>query len=381
MKKLTLVVLSTLAFSNLQAASQKDFEPSFYGFIKASSIFANQAVASYHNINLSAPTHATAITTTRDEKSRTSFQTQQSRLGFGLSKKNMFGKVEFDFIDFNKSSPTTQANPRLRIASITYQLDENNKFIFGQDWDLFSPVTASTFDYVGLYFMAGNTGFMRQQVQYLHQINKYELAAAIGMAGNNPNVSDSDLETTKTPTLSTRLTQQFETGRLGLSAIYGQIQYQSESNKRYDSYALNAFFESKINQTVIKTETYYGENVANLGLLGIGRGTPRKSLKEWGAHLSVSCIISEKQVLFGGIGTAAIINQQNLLAHSIKTSGQIDNQGILTNLVTRIGYEYKLESDLSWITEISRYQTKTKLSNKDQLNIVPTIESGIQLNF
>jgi hypothetical protein len=40
------------------AATQKGFETEVYGFLRASSIYSSDALASYNNINLSAPTHA-----------------------------------------------------------------------------------------------------------------------------------------------------------------------------------------------------------------------------------------------------------------------------------------------------------------------------------
>ena len=184
MKKYLLVVL-LLFISGASASTQKGFEAEAYGFIKASSIYSSEALASYNNINLSAPTHAVAQTKAAEKVSRLSFQTQQSRVGFNLKKGDrLSAKLEFDFIDFAKSSPTTQMNPRVRIAAVTY-VWENQKVIIGQDWDLFSPVTSFTFDYVGLYFMAGNTGFMRQQLQYLNTQGNWEFGTAIGMAGNN----------------------------------------------------------------------------------------------------------------------------------------------------------------------------------------------------
>jgi hypothetical protein len=96
-----------------------------------------------------------------------SFQTQQSRTGVNLKKdEHLSAKQEFDSIDFNKSSPTTQMNPRVRIA-------------------------------------------------------------AVGMAGNNPGTIDSDLERGKSPTYSARASYALPAGRVGASAIYSRLKYVS----------------------------------------------------------------------------------------------------------------------------------------------------------
>jgi hypothetical protein len=180
-----LFVLLTLSIHSVSSATQKGFETEVYGFLRASSMYSSDALASYNNINLSPPTHAAPRITSTDKKDRLSFQTQQSRVGFNLKKGDQLSaKLDFDSIDFAKSSPTTQMNPRVRIAAVTYAW-ENQKVVIGQDWDLFSPVTSFTFDYVGLYFMAGNTGFMRQQLRYLNSQGNWEFGTPIGMAGNN----------------------------------------------------------------------------------------------------------------------------------------------------------------------------------------------------
>ena len=54
------LILSLLTFSSVSAETLNGFAPTFYGFIKASSIYSTEALASYNNVNLSAPTHAVA---------------------------------------------------------------------------------------------------------------------------------------------------------------------------------------------------------------------------------------------------------------------------------------------------------------------------------
>lgn len=243
MKNYFRILLSVFfLMSSARAATMGGFEPEFYGFLKTSAMFSDHALGSFNNINLSAPTHAVAETRTQDKVSRVSFQTQQSRVGFTLSKaSDIKARFEFDFVDFAKSSPTTQMNPRVRIASITY-VKNDYKFIVGQDWDLFSPVTSYTFDYVGLYFQAGNTGFQRQQLQILKTKNEWEYGLALGMAGNNPGTIDNDLELSKSPSYAGRITRQLENGRAGFSAIYANLKYFT-NERRHDTYGLNLFFE------------------------------------------------------------------------------------------------------------------------------------------
>lgn len=382
------LLVGSLIAGGAQAATVNGFDIGAYGFIKASAMYADSALASYNNINLSAPTHAVAQTRSFDKTSRMSFQTQQSRVGVTFTKEKLSGKLEFDFIDFNKSSPTTQMNPRVRIAAVTYQLENNDKIIIGQDWDLFSPVTTYTFDYVGLYFMAGNVGFMRQQAQYIKTAGNYELGAAVGMAGNNPGVTDTDLELGKSPTYSVRVARKLTDGRLGLSAIYSTLHFNQTATAptvSKDSYGYNAFYEQKVGSWNIKSEAYYGQNLANLGSLSIGKGTATSTVREFGGTLTAQYVMDEFQTIFGGVGLAKIDNKGQLTPFTpnpASTTTAITQPGVNSNFLSRVGYEYKVTPDLSWLSEVSRYETDSKLSdNKYQLNIAYSVESGIQFRF
>lgn len=382
-------VLLPLLAGSAQATTTNGFDLTAYGFLKASSMYASEALASFNNINLSAPTHAVGKLPSRsqDKTSRLSFQTQQSRIGVNLRKgENLTAKFEFDFIDFAKSSPTTQMNPRVRIASLTYNIDARNRMIVGQDWDLFSPVTSFTFDIVGLYFMAGNTGFMRQQFQFLHDAGDWELGAALGMAGNNPGVTDSDLELGKSPTYSARLTRKLSEGRVGVSAIYSRLHFSGDLNSRTwttDAYAGNAFYEQKLAAGLeLKSELYYGQNLANIGSLAIGKGTVTGNVKEYGGTLTASKKVCESGSLFGGLGLARADRKNTVPSLAVSTGNVITAPGVTSNFLSRIGYNHLLAEDLSWISELSRYETQSRIAaGHYQNNVAYALETGFQLRF
>lgn len=301
-------------------------------------------------------------------------------MGLNLNKgTDIRGRLEFDFIDFAKSSPTTQMNPRARIASITY-IKNDYKFIIGQDWDLFSPVTTYTFDYVGLYFLAGNTGFQRQQLQVLKTHNDWEYGLALGMAGNNPGTIDNDLELSKSPSYALRISRQLDKGRIGFSAIYANLKYFS-NQQRHDTYGLNFFFEKVLTDTSLKSEIYYGQNMANIGTLAIGRGTDKDDVREFGGTFTVQQKITETDFIFGGLGFAKADNASEITPFSLNASNGIASPGIKSNFLSRLGWEKKLSPDLSWVTEISRYQTESKLPSRYQEKVAHSLESGMNLRF
>ncbi|MDH4469075.1 MAG: hypothetical protein QE271_13535 [Bacteriovoracaceae bacterium] len=384
--KQILVALFFFAVTNsyaLTTTTTNGFETEVYGFLKLSTIYSDKALASYNNINQSAPTHAVARTRQSEETSRLSFQAQQSRVGVKLKKgDHISGKMEFDFIDTNKSSPTVQMNPRVRIAQTTYH-DDKNQVIIGQDLDLFSPVTSYTFDYVGGYFMSGNVGFFRQQLQYLRTEDHWEFGGAVGMAGNNPAAIDGDLELKKSPTLAARASYLLNHGRVGLSAIYSEIYFSATNNESHKAYGLNTYYEQLFGKLGIKSEFYYGQNLANIAMLSIGKGTSAFDAKEFGGTLTVNVPVIDKHFIFGGIGGAFVENASETPSFNLdSTSKLITYPGIVKNISAKVGWDYHLTEDLSWMTEISRFDTKSKISTSEfQKNIAYMAETGVQLRF
>lgn len=378
MKKMASAFLLLSATSNIWALTQNGFDIIPYGFIRASSSYSDAGLGSFNNSNMVAPTHAVPQLDNTSKDSRMSFQAQQTRIGVNLKKdKNITAKLEFDFVDFNKSSPTTQMNPRVRIASVTYEFEEH-KFIIGQDWDFFSPVGAFTYNYVGNYFLAGNTGFMRQQVQYMNTQGAWEFGGAIGMAGSNPGVSEGDLELSKSPSYALRAMRKLSgNGRIGVSGIYARSHFEV-NNSSHDSYSGNFFYEQSLGRISLRSEFYFAQNLANLGALSIGRGTATSNVKEHGGFLSSSFKMTEKSDITAGIGFARIDNEKSVTPFA---AGASASAGILSNTVARLGYEYKVTTDLSLHCELSRYETKFKLAAKDDMNITHQVDAGILLRF
>lgn len=370
-----LIIVSSLFLThNLCAKTVNGFDTDIYGWIRASAIYSSGGVASFNNTNAVAPTHAAARTNVKDESSRLSFQTQQSRIGTTLKKQDILARLEFDFVDFNKATPTTQMVPRVRIASVTYGW-ENQKVIIGQDWDLFSPTAAFTYNYVGNYFLAGNAGFMRQQLQYLRTEGDYELGGAIGLANSNPTANEGDTELSRSPSYAARISKKLENGKIGLSGIYAHLSYKTTNLASTDAYGVNAFYEKTFGLLAVRSEAYFGQNLANLGALTLGKGTGEVDVKEYGAYASAQYKLSEKNFIFGGAGIAMVDNRSEI--PSVPAS-----PAIRKNFLTRFGWEYRIQEDFSWITEVSRYDTTSKLAdNRYQLNIVGSLESGIQLRF
>lgn len=379
MKYFFLFILATTHWAHAQ-----ELKIAPYGFIKASVMSADHALASFNNINESAPTLAIARTRAVDHNSRTSFQVAQSRFGATITKsEKVSGRFEFDFIDFSKSSPTTQMLPRVRRAVVTYK-GEGWHTDIGQDWDLFSPTGAYTYDIVGLYFNAGNTGFMRQQAQFHRDLPNWQLSAAMGMAGNNPGTADSNLETSNSPTYSVRAKRLLGDMVLGYSAIYARLNYADSNDRWSEAYGNNLFFEKENSAWGLKAELFQGQNLANIGALSLARGTSTSDVREWGGFLSAQKILADGDKIFGGVGVDRIDNKGSLESTSISAAGVVNSNrtGARSNFLARVGYDHVVEKDFSWVVELSRFETNSKLSaTQYHTYVTHALETGILWKF
>ncbi|MBY0516330.1 MAG: hypothetical protein K2P81_05445 [Bacteriovoracaceae bacterium] len=374
------ILITALTLAAPFAFAETTFTP--YGFIKVSGNYADKAVSSFNNVNMSAPTSAAPEDSSRlHSTSRSSFQAAQSRFGAVMKKSDkLSARLEFDLIDFTKSSPTTQMYPRVRRALVNYK-KEDWSFDIGQDWDLFSPTTPYTYDIIGNYFNAGNSGFMRQQMQVHKQIGSWEISGALGMATSNPGTADSDLEIGKAPSYSVRILNSVNNYKYGVSGIYSNLQYTS-NNSRHESFAGNAFFEHEVSTFGIKAELFAGQNLSNLGALTLAKGTATADLREWGGFLSAQAKLNEEWKMFGGVGIDQIDNKGSLSPYAVAGTGTLSSLGARKNGLTRLGVEHIIETDFSWITEISHFETSSMLAaNSYKTTVANVLETGIMWKF
>jgi hypothetical protein len=381
MKKAALAIIGLLQLANAMATPARQFDITLDGFIKAASIYADTPLASYRNLNLTAPTHALPADLIREEGSRLTFQTQQSRFGIAMAKGPTNGRLEFDFVDFSKASPTTQMVPRVRIASITHRVG-SYIIIAGQDWDFFSPIGGVAFNYIGNYYLAGNTGFMRPQLVIMRSQAGIEYGLAVGLAAANPGQVDTDVERGKSPSYAGRLGYVGEDYRVGVSFIYSDLAFYENGRARRDAHGQNLYYEQKFSWGEIRSEVYYGQNLANLGTLSLSWGGPEENVREYGGFISGIVPLNDRHTLIGGAGIARIDNPTSLRPFLLRSDEFIEEMGIRENRLLRLGHKFLISEDLSWNSEITRFQTVIKVDQAAYRRTnAHTIETGLQLRF
>ncbi|MBN2347015.1 MAG: hypothetical protein JXO51_11565, partial [Candidatus Aminicenantes bacterium] len=162
--------------------------------------FPRYAVAGDGNLYLSA-THT-----------RFGFKYAGTPLSNGM---NVAALLEWDFFD---TASANQMKPRFRQGYFTLS-KKGHSLLFGQAWDLFSPLGPTTLMINGYLWQTGNVGFRHAQVRYSYSAPHFDLAVSMSDPATPGGWS------AKMPVLQSRLGLKLGTGgkyQIGLSGIYGR---------------------------------------------------------------------------------------------------------------------------------------------------------------
>lgn len=257
----------------LQVPALADTQVQLSGILKPS-VVVSTGVESYQQPNSSAITAPVNPLMVADPaRLGTSFQAQQSRLRADVAVgADVSGRLEVDFIDFRKSSPTTGVNPRLRIAMVRYTPwrdgDSQLALELGQDWDLFAPLNPHTLNLVGAFFQSGNVGFMRQQARAVWTLPGVELAAALGAAAPNHEYRWAGVEHATSPAFALRLAHRSASVFAAVSAMVADMRVTVEERRAVGVGASASIQWSPTPALELRAEAYAGRATGAMGLLG-----------------------------------------------------------------------------------------------------------------
>ena len=385
------VLMATALYSPEFASALELNSISIKGFLQLRGVGASEQMQSFSQNNLSAVTAVAHPFLNEQPKSlRDSFQVAQSRLLIEYRPNEILvGRYEFDFIDFSKSTPTTTAVPRVRRLSIEYRpLYSDWHFLFGQDWDLVSPLGPFTYNWVSHAFQAGDLGFMRLEGIALHDLNEQnEIATALAFPKSNTSSTDSLDETSSPPVLELRYRYHTPKLQAGFSGLWTRLKSDPVSQNRFHSWTMNLFVEKTFTETfTLRSEGYAGKNTAGTGLQGLSQATNAYGNPfEIGGYLSARVKISNKSALFGLMGIAKCIqvNQVAPMYARIPSLTRVSSNGpgILWNITTMLGFDHELEPHFRFFAQISAHKTRHALLPVDR-GSVSTMSAGMtELGF
>jgi hypothetical protein len=347
-----------------------------YGIVRPAIIVAN-GLESFGFATFGAPTAAVNPVFNPSAKDiGLSYQIMQTRFGAVIGEGYPArATVEVDFLHLDQSSPTVAAYPRVRQAFAEWHPDEGHKVVVGQAWDLFAPLNTHTYNLVANNFLAGNSGFIRQQLSYLRTSGSYEAGLSLGLQGANNGAALSNVEYSLMPTVAARAgVRSGSAASLLVSAIGTRLRFDEVGKP--DSYrlAMGAAVSGELTQGRfnLRAETYAGSNLANIGLLTLGQGWAGGSVREAGGWLSTKYGFTGVHAVYLVAGGAQILDDERARvgytpAGMDKAAARVaaNGPGITRNLVGRIGYVATPGAGFSFLLEPFMMLTRHKLHSTD----------------
>jgi hypothetical protein len=294
--------LSGIAGADLTLFSNQNQDLNFYGFVKLDATYQSDGTNS-----LVAPRFATG-----GDESAMNLTAMHSRFGLkwnGPDLKNGYrtgAVLEFDLFD---PTSNNQMQFRDRLAAFTLTREET-VWLFGQHWDVFSPLNPTTLMTNGNLWNTGNLGFRRAQVRWSGKASKSGLEWAASV--NDPSTGDT-APSSESPILQGRLGFDLRQADIGVSGALGD----DESTGDKETVAgLSVDWVVPVKTLSIKGEAAFGENLGVfLSRSGIEQDVfamwaelvqNEAASNDWWVGLglenvdNVSAGVEDTRVLFGG---------------------------------------------------------------------------------
>lgn len=369
MKKVLIILLAVLPLFSFAQKAKKDnkIETKLYGFIKGDMIYSTNGVYSWgstSNNYLSSPQFASS-----DENPALGFTAQHTRFGLKVSKAGKIkvgGKIEMDFY---AGAHDANGKPRIRQA-FAYMSKGNFELRIGQQWDIFSPINASTNNTNGNMWYAGNRGFRRAQIQIRYKfLENSLLQLSVGEATKESAGLGADNKSA-TPMIQGRIsTKLLKKYTIGTYFAYAKFSPDAElSNLDFDASGFGADVNLPICKYLsVKGEVNYGTNLNNANLFNIsGNGDSNIDKESLGVWFNATSKISKHFNLVFGYGMDKN-NTDNILSGVVEK-----NTVIYGDLIFPIANGFSLAAEVQSI--------KTSVYNADDNSAIVFNLSG-KVNF
>ncbi len=261
--------------------------------------------------------------------------------------------LEFDFFD---TATPTQMKPRFRQGYFTLSR-KGHSLLFGQAWDLFSPLGPTTLMINGYLWQTGNVGFRHAQVRYTYSAPRFDLAVSLSDPASAGGWS------AKMPVMQSRLGLKLGTGgkyQLGLSGIYGREN--TALDNKVDEAGIGLDWNLALcKHLTLKGEYAMGANLANVmsraGLYEnmIGELKGKKASSFW------SELLLARGKWSGWIGYAFedLTDEEQLAARELKKTGTM-----------LAGMQFAAGSGVSFGLEFAHFSSAYSQSEKTKTNQV-----------
>ena len=190
-----------------KAAVGSKFPVDLYGFVAAQMFLGTARTQLYGGLNSVAAQSRVINKDVANGGRHTWFSAtpQNSRIGLNWTgskisnKLTMKGLFELDFVNvLNQTSYGTSPIPRIRHLYGELASSDNWSLLFGQTWDLFSPLNTTSLSLGGNLWFQGNMGFRRPQVRFTYNfiiddVNSVKTAVSADLPSNTDDLTNSGI--------------------------------------------------------------------------------------------------------------------------------------------------------------------------------------------
>jgi len=342
------IIIFLLSLSVTSTLMAQDLELKPYGFIKGEMVYATKGVYSWGNPNnnyLSAPQIASGLDT-----AALGFTAQHTRFGLKGSTGEEIkagGTIE---LDFHTGGFDANIKPRIRQA-YAWVSKGNVEARFGQQWDIFSPINATTNNTNGNMWYAGNRGFRRGQIQMRFTIPAENFKPLLQVALCEATKEAAGLgadNMSAIPMIQSRFSvTTAKNFTVGGSFVYASYEPNPDvDDDEYSTTGLCADFNLPFcPKFALKGEVNYGTNLNNANLFNIaGNGAKDDDRKAMGLWFNINSKLSDKVSSVLGFGMDK--NQTDNLA-----DGAIEQNTVFYgDLILPIDHGFSIAIELESIT-------------------------------
>lgn len=311
---------------------------SLYGFISAEAMWADSQLSTLgtldntpanYNKNMAGFNRVVDESVETNNDAFISFTPQNTRIGVRLDPYDFGGKnfkadgcLELDFFsttDFSAAS----IRPRIRRAFAGIG-QERWHLLFGQEWDIFSPLNPATLNIGGDLWLQGNLGFRRPQIQaaYNHPVwekSSFEVVGSLNLPSNSMAFNDNG-NTTGIPMMEGRLgfLHDLPAGKMKayLSGLYARHKNAVAGASTINNWGVAASLEIPAHKFFTPSlEFHYGYSMGSL--LSIASDTTRqRTISGWGQIKSIWLKWFETNIGYG----ADILKSSQVAANFVKSN-------------------------------------------------------------
>ena len=291
---------------------------------------------------------------------------QHSRLGLRIgdidlgSDVKIRGYAEMDFFNLSDTGDTNYNNNQLRVRQLYGRLSFDGwEVLAGQTWDLFSPLNAATLNTNGNYWLGGNAGFRRPQLQVAKNVDlaSDQVLRIAGSVSSNIGVTVVDAGRTLNsgrdsgiPVFEGLVEYRFPmpagTARIGASGLWGQEDVDGVRNN-VDQWAVGGHMVLPVHDRLtVQVEYHHGENTDAFLTGGGINPTTGKEIESDSGYVQ-AIVKANDRLTFTGLFGINDLDESDLPTGSLKS-----------NLVTGVNAKYKLFAPVTVGVEYTYFDSR-----------------------